>query len=106
MADLSTAALFVEAVDTAVRLGWAFLGWLIFLSTVAAILLLTATATSAWAVDATWEWLRGRWRRRRGFEAAREPDEPPRAPRARTAPRRPKWANTQPIDPDDIEEAA
>lgn len=103
---MSTAALFVEAVDTAVRLGWAFLGWLIFLSTVAAILLLAAIATSAWAVDAAWEWLRGRWRRRKGGEAAREPDEAPEAPGRRTARRAPSWADTQPIRPDDIEEAA
>ena len=47
---MSTAHLFVEAVDTAVRLGWALAGWVIFGATVAAILLLAAIATGAWGV--------------------------------------------------------
>lgn len=101
-----TAAVFVEAVDTALALADTVWQWLIVLSTVAAILLLAVCATSAWAVDAAWEWLRGRLRGVERSEAAREPDEAPESPRARSAPRRPKWANTQPIEHDDIEEAA
>ena len=95
---MSNAALFVEAVDTAVRLGWAFLGWLIFLSTVAAILLLAAIATSAWAVDAAWEWLRGRLWGAHGPDEETEPDEAPEPPQRRTERRVPKWAHTQPIE--------
>lgn len=103
---MTAAALFVEAVDTALALADTVWQWLIVLSTVAAILLLAACAGCAWAVDAAREWLYGRWRRRKGGEAAREPDEAPEAPGRRTARRAPSWADTQPIRPDDIEEAA
>lgn len=54
-----TAALFVEAADTAVRLGWALAGWLVFGATVAAILLLAAIATGAWGVRGVWRAVRG-----------------------------------------------
>lgn len=93
-----TAALFVEAVDTALALADTVWQWLIVLSTVAAILLLAACAGCAWAVDAAWEWLYGLWRRSRGSREESEPDETPGPPQRRTARRVPKWAHTQPIE--------
>ena len=95
---MSTAAVFVEAVDTALALADTVWQWLIVLSTVAAILLLAVCACCAWAVDAAWEWLHGRLRGAHGPDEETEPDEPPDAPSARSAPRRPKWASTQPIE--------
>jgi hypothetical protein len=76
---VSNAHLFVEAVDTAIVLAQAVIGWLIFLATVAAVLILAAIAT---AVRAVWRaaggpsWRRGRmrawWlaRRRRDYDTA------------------------------------
>lgn len=48
---VSNAHLFGEAVDTAIVLAKAFIGWLIFLAVVATMLVLAAIATGAWAVD-------------------------------------------------------
>ncbi|MFC8515519.1 hypothetical protein [Streptomyces sp. NPDC057257] len=65
---MSNAHLLVEAVDTAVTLSRAVIGWLIFLATAAAILSLAAIATGATAVRAVWRraaepsWARGRLR--------------------------------------------
>jgi len=95
-----TAALFVEALDTAITLGWALLGWLIFFATVAAILTLAAIATGAWGVRTAWRrvarpsWARSRFRARI-FARTRT-----RRPNGRT---RPRWVHSQPLD---YEEAA
>lgn len=67
---MSTADLFVEAIDTAITLGWSLLGWIIFLAAVASILTLAAIATGAYGVRAVWRcatgpsWARGRLRAR------------------------------------------
>ena len=97
---MSNAALFVEAVDTAITLGRAFVGWLIFFAVVATILTLAAIATGAWAVDAARGRLNGHRRTAHTPEAPREPREAHNAPQG---PRTPSWAHTQ---PDDCEEAA
>jgi hypothetical protein len=61
---VSNAHLLVEAIDTAIRLGWALLGWIIFLATVAAILTLAALATGATVVRGVWRHTAGpSWRR-------------------------------------------
>lgn len=79
---MSTAHLFVEAVDTAVTLGWALVGWLFVFAVVVTIVGFTAIATGAWTVRAVWRaaggpsWRRGRmrawWlaRRRRDYDTA------------------------------------
>ncbi|MGW2720815.1 hypothetical protein [Streptomyces sp. NPDC001492] len=51
---MSNADLFVEAIDTAIQLGQALLGWLIFLAIVGTILLLAAIATGAYGARAAW----------------------------------------------------
>lgn len=93
-----TAALFVEAVDTALALADTVWQWLVVLSTVAAILLLAVCAGCAWAVDAAWEWLSGPWRAADGPDEETEPDEAPEAPDGRTGRRVPSWAHEQPVD--------
>lgn len=89
-----------EAIDTALTVGYALVGWVIFFATVAAILALAAIATGAWGVRAVWRravgpsWKRGRIRAR--IYVARR--------RRRTSrPTRPLWSHTQPLD---YEEAA
>lgn len=101
---MSTAALFVEAVDTAVVLAKALVGWLIFIAVTASILAIAAIACGAWAVDLAWGRLWRRWRSAAVSEAPEPPPSPKRS-HARTAPRTPSWAHTQPLD-DDFEEAA
>ena len=55
-----------EAIDTALTVGYALAGWVIFFATIAAILALAAIATGAWGVRAVWRrsvgpsWARGR----------------------------------------------
>jgi hypothetical protein len=67
---VSNADLFVEALDTAIRIGWALAGWVIFFGVVASILALAAIATGATAIRATWRrtagptWARSRTRAR------------------------------------------
>lgn len=89
-----------EAIDTAITIGYALAGWVIFLATVAAILTLAAIATGVWGVRALWRrtagpsWARGRIRAR--IHAARRL----RRSNGRT---RPLWSHSQPLD---YEEAA
>ncbi|MGW0131927.1 hypothetical protein [Streptomyces sp. NPDC003299] len=52
-----------EALDALITLGWAALAWLVFLSTIAAILILAAAATGAWTVRAVWRTARPAWAR-------------------------------------------
>ena len=86
---MSTARLFVEAVDTAYRLGWALAGWLLFLSTVAAILVLAAVATGAWGVRAA----RSHLRAPVSAEQPADDSSPARTADGRSKPRpRPAWA--------------
>jgi hypothetical protein len=104
---VSTAHLFVEAVDTAIVLARAVVGWLIFLATVAAVLILAAIATGATAVRAVWRAVRAQWRRARGCTPAGAPHtasgdsrtagDAPSPPRGRTRPR-PSWADKQTHD--------
>jgi hypothetical protein len=70
---VSTAHLFFEAVDTAVVLARAMVGWLIFLAVVGSVLILAAIATGATAVRAVWRAVRARWRRGRGCAPAGAP---------------------------------
>lgn len=95
---MSTAALFVEAVDTLIALISAAFGWLIFLAVTAAILALAAVACGAWAVNTAWGALYGRWRGADGPEVESEPQSSPDPSDARTGRRVPKWAHTQPIN--------
>lgn len=59
-----------EAVDTAITLGWALLGWIIFLATIGSILVLAAIATGTWTIRYAWRhtagptWARSRTRAR------------------------------------------
>lgn len=100
---MSNARLFAEALTALHRLVWAAAGWLIFLSTVAAILTVAAIATGAWGARAVRRrysgpsWARGRLRARIHARAR------VRRSSGRTGPRAPLWAHTQPID---YEEAA
>ncbi|MFB6934552.1 hypothetical protein [Streptomyces chartreusis] len=84
-----------DAIDTALTVGYALVGWVIFFATVAAILALAAIATGAWGVRAVWRravgpsWKRGRIRA--GIYVARR--------RRRTSrPTRPLWSHSQPLD--------
>lgn len=67
---MSNADLLTEALDTAIRLGWALAGWVIFFGVVASILTLAAIATGAWTVRFAWRrtvgpsWARSRTRAR------------------------------------------
>ncbi|NUS78500.1 MAG: hypothetical protein HOV70_20200 [Streptomyces sp.] len=67
---MSDTALFVEALDTAVHLGYALAGWVIFFGVVASILFLAAIATGTWGVRLVWRhtagpsWARSRTRAR------------------------------------------
>ena len=101
---MSTAALFFEAVDTAIALGHAFVGWLIFFAVVFTILVLAVIATGAWAVDAVRGRQGGRRRTAHAPEAPRGPREAHNAPQS---PSRsvPSWARTDHHD-DQFEEAA
>ena len=89
-----------EAIDTALTLGWALAGWVIFLATVAAILTLAAIVTGVYGVRALWRrtagpsWARGRFGARMYVRARL------RRPQRRT---RPLWSHSQPLD---YEEAA
>ncbi|MFF7452141.1 MULTISPECIES: hypothetical protein [unclassified Streptomyces] len=67
---MSNADLLTEALDTAIHLGWALAGWVIFLGVVTSILILAAIATGTWAVRLAWRhtaaptWARSRTRAR------------------------------------------
>lgn len=90
---MSTPDLFVEAIDTAVRLGWALFGWLIFLAIVGTILVLSAIATGAYGARAVWRATTGpSWRRS--------------ALRARIHARRATRASQRRTRPHEFEEAA
>lgn len=95
---MSTATLLVEAVDTAIALGRAVIGWLIFLAVTASILALAAVACGAWAVNTAWGALYGRWRGAEGPEVESEPQPSAKPTDGRTGRRVPKWAHTQPIN--------
>jgi hypothetical protein len=88
-----------EAIDTALTVGYALAGWVIFFATIAAILALAAIATGAWGVRAVWRrsvgpsWARGRLGSR--IYVARR--------RRTRRPTRPLWSHHQPLD---YEEAA
>jgi len=97
-----TADLFVEAVGTAYRLFYAGAAWLL-LTAAAATLALYAVIAILWSI-VRWVWKTARRRRDGPSWALRRSDARKyartrlRAPRARTAPRVPKWAHTQPIE--------
>ncbi|KOG21779.1 hypothetical protein [Streptomyces viridochromogenes] len=97
---MSTAELLVEAIHTFNAVADAFVQWLIFLATVAAVLALAVIACGAWGVRALWRraagpsWRRGHVRAR--IYAARRL----RRSNGRT---RPHWVHSQPLD---YEEAA
>ena len=99
---MSTAALFVEAVDTIRTLGWALAVWIVLMAIVAG-LVVYALVVIAWAT------VRGVWRACAWLRARLAAELPPRAPEeprdAHNAPqsRVPSWATTQPLD---CEEAA
>lgn len=89
---MSNARLFVEAVDTAITLGYALIGWLIFGATVAAILLLAAIATGAYGMRAL---SRGVAACLALVQRSRAPEplpEPHRPAQTRVAHSRPTWA--------------
>lgn len=102
---MSNARLFVEAVDTAITLGRWFVGWLIVGAVVAAILTLAAIATTAWAVDAVLDRLRGRQEGVDAPETEPEPDDSPKPSSGRTGRQTPAWAHTDHYD-HEIKEAA
>lgn len=104
---MSTAALFVQALETLHRLGWALVVWIV-LTAATITLALYAAAVMTWAVcRAVWKAFRWRpggpsWRRGRR-EAREYARTHARRPHGRT---RPRWAHSQPIDHDDYREAA
>lgn len=60
------ATLIADAIDTIVILGWSLLGWVVLFAAVGTILILTTTATGAWAIRALWRRAAGpSWRRSR-----------------------------------------
>lgn len=79
---MSNAELFIEAVDTAIQLGYALAGWVIFFATVASILVLAAIATGAWTVRLVWRtatgpaWARGRTQARQYARSKRTSIDP------------------------------
>lgn len=92
-----------ELVDTVRTVAWALAGWIVFLATVAAILVAAAAATGAWAVRGAWRWLSARLAASDASRAVPEGREPQKPSRARTRRPVPSWACTQPIN---YEEAA
>ena len=92
-----------EAIDTALTIGYALAGWVIFGATVAAILALAAIACGAWGVRALWRRCApvSRPQEPPGESSAATP--PPGPAQSRTARRTPSWAHNQPLD---YEEAA
>lgn len=104
---MSTAALFVEALETLHRLGWALVVWIVLTGATITLALYSAAAMT-WAVCRA-VWKAARWRPggpswRRGRRKAREYTRTPaRRSQTRT---RPRWAHTQPVDDHEFEEAA
>jgi hypothetical protein len=66
-----------EAIDTALTLGWALLGWITVLAVFGTICIFTAAATGAWTARLIWRaaggpaWARGRREARRIARATR-----------------------------------
>lgn len=92
---MTTAELFVDAVDTVLTLARWAVGWVIFLATVGSILTVAAIACGVWGAGTARSRLRGR-------VAAEQPVPVPESPRRRPAPH---WARTQPLE-DGYDEAA
>lgn len=91
---MSTAHLFVEALDTAYRLGWALAGWLLFFATVAAILILAAVATGAWGVRAVSQGTAAALAALQRSSTSEAPPTPPMARETGTGRPGPSWART------------
>ena len=87
-----------EAVDTFHAVLWALAGWVIFAGVVAAILILAAAMTGAWAVRGARKRLSARLAAVQPARALPEGPRSQRPPSARTARRAPAWAHTQPAD--------
>lgn len=60
---MSTADLFVEAIDTLITLGWALCVWVVLVSAVAALILYAVVIVVWWAARSVWRGCRGAWRR-------------------------------------------
>lgn len=90
---MTTAQLFVDAVDTALTLARWAIGWVITFATVGSILTVAAIACGVRGRDAASGRLDGRQTAETGPQAAEEP---------RPAKRRPvpAWAHTEPYDYD------
>lgn len=99
---MSNAALFVEAIDTAVTLFRAAAVWWLLMSIVAGVVVYAVTAVVWVTVRGAWRacaWLRGRLAAELPPRAPEEPRDAHNAPQGRV----PAWANPQPLD---CEEAA
>ena len=94
---MSTAALFVEAIDTIRTLGWALAVWIVLMAIVAG-LVVYAVAVIAWAT------VRGVWRACGWLRAGLRGELPPQAPPEPQARKRrpvPSWAHNEPYDYDE-----
>ena len=99
---MTTARLFVEAVDTAVTLFRAAAVWWLLMSFVAGLAVYAVAVSVGATVRGTWRacaWLRARLAAELPPRAPEEPRDAHNAPQSRV----PSWANTQPLD---CEEAA
>lgn len=103
---MSTADLFVEAVDTAVRLFYAGAAWVVLTAAVATLALYAVVTVVWWVVCGLWRSARAAWARVRPCVPASRPESPPRLPlavrgapglsAARTERSAPSWARTEP----------
>jgi hypothetical protein len=104
---VSTAELFIEAIDTMHDLGWALLVWIILVSAVVGLILYAITIV-AWftgrAVVRACRMLCARLRGELPPDGAPEPGDAPDAPQRRSRPT-PRWARTTTHD-DEWDEAA
>ncbi|NUS58799.1 MAG: hypothetical protein HOV66_28690 [Streptomycetaceae bacterium] len=83
---MSNADLFIEAIDTAIHLGYALAGWMIFFAVVGAILVLAAIATGTYGMRAAWRHTAGPSWHRSALRARIHARRATRASRRRTRP--------------------
>lgn len=100
------ARLFVEAVDTAVRLFYAGAAWVVLTAAVATLALYAVAAVVWWVLCGLWRSARAVWARVRSRVPVSRPESPSRLPcavrgapepsTARTERPAPSWARTEP----------
>lgn len=87
-----------EAIDVALRIGWALFAWIAVFAFVGTVVLLSGLACGTWAVKRAWRALSGPCGASDAPEVAPDVHDAPEALSARTEPRAaphsPSWAHT------------